>query len=150
MQPAYIGCDAGSRSMYQGNEDSLPTISLWPGTHSNLTQLCIESSVRAFMVSRTSCEVDLAAAKALSAAWLSEHIAIEAFTSSHKCINTYSIHMCLKNSSIMSKSNQIKSSLFQAQDPSDKTCSMLYSFIHHHHILYLPFTLMFIYDLLTL
>jgi len=35
------------------------------------------------MVSRTSCEVVLAAAKALSAAWLSEHIAIEAFTSSH-------------------------------------------------------------------
>jgi len=40
--------------------------------------------VRAFMVSRTSCEVVLAAAKALSAAWLSEHIGIEAFTSSHK------------------------------------------------------------------
>jgi len=36
------------------------------------------------MVSRTSCEVVLAAGKALSAAWLSEHIAIEAFTSSHK------------------------------------------------------------------
>jgi len=43
------------------------------------------------MVSRTSCEVVLAAAKALSAAWLSEHIAIEAFTSSRK----YNMQMCI-------------------------------------------------------
>jgi len=102
MQPAYIGCDAGSSSMYQGNEDSLPTISLWPGTHSNLTQLCIESSVRALMVSRTSCEVLLAAAKALSAAWLSEHVEIEAFTSSHK----YDTQMLCSTASILTQSSR--------------------------------------------
>ena len=47
--------------------------SLWPVTHSNLTQLCIERSVRAFMVSRTNCDVVLATAKVLSVVWLSEH-----------------------------------------------------------------------------
>jgi len=42
------------------------------------------------MVSRTSYEVVLATTKALSAAWLSEHIVIEAFTSSRD-IHTYVI-----------------------------------------------------------
>jgi len=65
LGPMYSAAAACFASL---SASSLPTISLWPGTHSNLTQLCIESSMRAFMVSRTSCEVVLAAAKALSAA----------------------------------------------------------------------------------
>ena len=72
---------AGSDPMYSTaaaclanlSASSLLSVLLRPKTHSNLTQLCIETSVTACMVSRTSCDVVLAAAKALSAALVSEH-----------------------------------------------------------------------------
>jgi len=57
---------------------SFPGMLLWPGTYSSLTLLKTDNFFSADSVSVTRLDVVLADWRAFSAAWLSEHIAIDA------------------------------------------------------------------------